>query len=751
MLQVTEKIIHIGEHGVPIPQPRSKDEILFYDDKDPVWNRQRLVEDYRDIWFEFLPNFTRMDQSATLYDQDGLLVSMNKDDSDYIRRIYEQETYRRIHGVHFKNGKDDITWITGDHYFALMWCKTQRHDGMGDYFDYREFQSHYFFYIIHLAWYYPYIGGAFWSKAKKTGITNLFWLYYLNRATMRKNKNFGYMSLDQPIAAKTFCDYFLYAYNNLVPALRPAYKNLSEVNGSIKFGNAYTNSKKARLIAYSTDNELNSNVFCVACAPKAFDVAVMQDIAFDEPTKYTKDFKEIYQSNKNATAIQSKINGRNWLFNYTEGYDTQSFRDARQLFYDSERSTIKQGQQETKSKLICTHIPAYTSWEGAFNKYGKCDEKKAMAEIQAEQDRYKDDPRQQQATIRAYANNKKQAWGSAGAGSVFDPVRFGELKAELELDQLHNSVAPYTDGHLDWDNNLWNLEPNRRTKGQFSKLKFVPLSKEDIAAGKEDKIRIYHDIPFADQNIALRNGRDEWNCLNTPDRFNYIIGGDPTNYAAGSEVIQGSKNAVYIFSVPDEKLDAKKGVIASKIMCIEYFFRPELPDEAFEDILKLILWTGCAGIIEANMPYTATRLIEEGLGKYMFVRDENGIIKFWERSMGLPKEEDKKYQLIRRTANATNNEMLETIVRVIKNYFKRVKPGSGEKDYGPTFLSERGLQQCMDFDPKETKLYDLVMALGYALFAMDLYIDILMFVNQDEYANPDNFVAVLDALAYNGR
>jgi hypothetical protein len=144
MVNVSDKIIHIGEHAVPIPQPKSKDEILFFNDKDPVWNRDSLIEDYRDIWFSFIPYHTRLDQTATLYDQDNILISLNKDDSDYIRRIYEQEMHRRIYGVHFKN-KDEITWITGDHYYALMWCKTQRHDGRGDYFDYREFQSHYFF------------------------------------------------------------------------------------------------------------------------------------------------------------------------------------------------------------------------------------------------------------------------------------------------------------------------------------------------------------------------------------------------------------------------------------------------------------------------------------------------------------------------------------------------------------------------------------------------------------------------------
>lgn len=744
MVTVDNKIIRIGEHAVPIPQPQSKDDILFYDDHDPCWNRERLIRDYRDIWFDFIPYHTKMDQKASLYDQDGILISLNTDDSAYIRRIYGQEIHRRRNGIHFKNGKD-FEYLTGDHYFALAHGKTQRHDGNGDYFDYREFQRD-FFYLIFLAWYFPYILGLFLSKAKKTGITNLFWMYYLNRSTMRFNKNFGYMNLDQDIAAKTFCDYFLYAYNNMVPALRPAYKNKSEKEGSIKFGNAYTNSKKARLMAYSTEDELNSSVFCVACEPKSFDVAVMQDIAFDEPTKYKKSFHDIWTSNNQAVKIQSKINGRAWLFNYTEGKDTQSFREARKLFYDSERKTIRPGREETSSGLICAHIPAYASWEGAFDRYGKCDEKKAMAEIQMERDRVQDDARQLQATKRQYANNKNESWGSAGTGNVFDPIRMGELRAELELDMLHSLVPEYVEGHFEWENNIWNIDRNRRRKGEFSKVRFIALTPEEMKSGKTDKFRMYQDVPLGHQNQGVKRGKDEYGCLIGPGRFTYIMGGDPTKYAAASEVIQGSKNAGFVINMPDEGKDAQRGSVVTKVLHIEYYARPEQPEDAFEDYLMCVLFTDALALIEANEPYVATRLMEEGMGSYMLVRDENGIVKIWERALGLPHEADKKYQLIKRTANAVNNEILETIVRLIKGYFKKPKPGSGEKDYGKTFRSDRALVQISDFDATDTKLSDLVMALGWCLFGIDIYVDILLFSNEDEYSILGNMEAVLNAL-----
>lgn len=738
------KIYTVGEHQVTIPSPvRGKSEILFKDDKDAFWDRSKLIQEYRDIWFSFIPYHTKVYQQATLFDQDGVLITLNSEDSDYIVRTYEQEMRRRREGVFFRN-KDDVEYITGDHYFALMWCKMQRHDGGGDYADFREFQM-WFFYLIYHVWN-NYILGLFLSKAKKTGITNLFWLYYLNRATMTKNKNFGYMNIEMGQAAKTFRDYFLYSYNGLVPALRPHFKNKSENDGSIIFGKTYSNSKKAKLIAYDSTDELNSSVFCVPTKDKAFDVAVMSDISFDEPTKYKQSFAEIWRTNKEAVKIQSKINGRAWAFNYTPEQDTDSFREARKIFLDSELRTITPNSQgQTASNLIAWHVPAYASWEGAFDKHGRCDEKKAMKEIQFERDKVKGDKRALQAITRQYANNKREAWGSAGAGSTYDNIRLGELLANLEIDQHNSTQNLYKEGNLEWINALWNTGlRNKRKKGEFCAVKFVPLTDEELEKGVKGKFRMYRDIPFAQQNYGLKFGKDDFGLI-PPTKFLYALGGDPTNYAAGSEVIEGSKNAGYVMSMPDDLLDSRFREVISKTVFFEYYDRPELPDEAFEDFLMMIIYTGSLALIEGNASYVATRLMEEGLGRFMLVKDENGIVRIWERWMGLATEKDKKYKLIKITSNsAENKEMLEALVRVTKNHFER--PVFGEKDYGATIKSERLIRKLMDFTPTDTRLFDEPMAFGYCLLNIEYYIDILLNA-VEEYNNPTTIESVLRALA----
>lgn len=737
--------IWIGEHEIELPElPKDTKQIFFYDETDPSWDRNKLIATYKEIWFDFIPHFTKVYQDATLYDNDNLLVSLNKEDSDYIVETYVEEMRRRRDGIFIKIG-NEIIHLTGDHYFVLMWCKTKRPDKRGEWFDYREFQAH-FFYLIKYVNASPLILGLFISKAKKTGITNLMWLYYLNKATMTKNVNLGNMNIDQDKGAKTFRDHFMYAYNSLPMAFKAQIKSKSDAEGRVSFGKQYNNSKKSKLRANDSDDELYTSVMCVPTMPHAFDVDVFEDLWFDEPPKYKSDFGEIYRSNKAGTSIQDDIIGKIWLTSYTPDENSPSFLSAKDLYYDSELRTVTSTSNgQTKSKLICYHIPAYMSWTTSFDKYGRCNEKAAMDKIKAGRDMIKDRPKELQALIRQYANDKREAWSLGGAGSTFDPIRLGDLYSDIEEEERNSINPPYVEGNLLWEINLWNIGlKNKRRKGEFCNVKFVPLTEDERERGVVGKYRFYEEIHPDIRNLALKQGRDEYGNLLAPQRFYYVGGGDPTQYAAGSEVTQGSKNALYTMSVPNEQLDNALRKIATKKMVAEYYYRPELPDEAFEDFLKLILYTGQLSLIEANAPYVATRLLEEGLGNYMIVKDENDFFTTWKRFMGMAHESPKLYKLVRISSNSQiSKEMLETLIRVIKNYME--KPEEGAKDYGKTIKSLRLIKQKQEFNPLDTKTSDLVMAWGYTLLCLDIYLDILI---SGERYNPENeYANVLLALA----
>lgn len=741
------KAKQVGEHIILMPDYSkwSNDEILFINEKDAFWRRDLLLKEYKKIWFDFIPYKTQINKDATLYDNDGLLISLNNEDTKWFLTILEREMRRRRDGVLMKNG-DEIVWLTGDHYFTLMWCKTKRPDKKGDWFDYREFQSD-FFYLINHTNITEWVKFLFLSKAKKTGITNLMWLYYLNKYTRTKNINGSNMNIDQDKGAKTFRDHFLYAYNGLPMIFKPQWKSKSEIDGIIVFGKRYSNSSKSKLIYNDAEDELNTTVMCVPTMPHALDVDVFEDSWYDESPKVKGDFGEIYRSNSSSTAIQDFNVGKSWFTSYTPEESGESFMFCRDLFFGSELQTVMPDSNgKTKSGGICHHIPAFVSWSTSFDKYGKCNEVDALRKIQEGRDRLKGNARELAGEVRKYANTKKEAWTTAGAGSVFDNIRLGDLLSDVEKEQRDDLNGGFKEFDLLWSRDEWNILRNRRRKGEFSTLKFVPVSEDKKEKGIHGKYRQYFDFYYGYENLALKQGRDEIGNLLAPPEYSGVLGVDPTQYAAGNEVLEGSKNSAFFINMPKESVNSYSRAVVSKVFVFEYYERPELPEEAFEDILKLILFTGALVICEGNAPYVATRLMEEGLGNYMLIKDENGIITTWERWMGMSDESAKKYQLIRTTSNSqTNKGILEDIVRSIKSYIDKPREGTGEKDYGRTIKSERFLKQCMDFDATDTRKADTVMSGGYALLGMEVYLGMLMDMKEDYYSGA-SFNFVMNAL-----
>lgn len=727
----------VGEHAIKMkPIPADRNEIIFLDEdyENAYWDRDRILkQQYKDLWLKFIPNETLIYKDATLTDDDGFLVSLNTEDSDYIIATYEREMKRRTEGVHIRIG-NEIIWITGDFWFVLMWCKTKRPDKKSDYFDYRSYQRD-FFYIIHHCNVSDHILGCFWSKAKKTGVTNLMWLYFLNKSTMTKNINLGNMNIDQDKGAKTFRDHFMYAYNGLPPALKADYKNKSEVEGKITLGNRNATKKGKR---YSNDEELNTTVMCVTTAMNAFDVDVFTDVWYDENPKYKQDFGAIYRSNSGATRIQDFIVGKQWLTSYTPEVAGISFKASKQIFYDSELKTItKESNGRTKSMLICHHIPAFESWATSFDKYGECNTSDAKQKIQSERDALKDRPQEYLKKVREYANTKKEAWSVADASSVFDPLRLANLEFDLEEEQRARQT--FVEGELQWVKPLWEAgKKDQRPKGIFDRVIFVPLTEEQKKGGKKPKLRIYNMPHTSDLNIPLQMGRDEEGNLLPPKIFRQVGGVDPADFRDVGNFEEGSLIGMYAMSVHDPSLNASMRKVATKTITCEYYERPDAPKEWLEDIVKHIIFFGCLSIVEANNATVATMLEDEGLGHYMLFKDVNGVITTFKANHNRTLKHIKN-------ANSGNTNTVSDLIMYISNYLLEGSAEHGDIDYGKTIKSERLLKQLREFDPLDTKKFDLVMSFGYCIMAHEIYIGIL--TKPDNSAYKTNEVqAVLSAL-----
>lgn len=750
--------ILVGEHLIHLPDlPKDRNEILFIDNKpeEAYWNiadsEGKIIgtrrTPYNKLFTEFIPYKTKIDCSHTKYDDNtGELLQLSSDDTKIILNIYKDEKYKRTNGVFIRNG-NDIEYLTRSHWFTLQHCKmfgNSKNDGYGFFYKYQRDV----FYLLKYMWQ-DWCLGLDISKAKKTGITQIIdGGYCLDMGTSMSQWMIGFMSRNEQVAIDNNMKLFLHAFDNLPLALRPKVGYKAPKGGNIEF----TELSKSNSTKSNNDEVLNTRVFCVPTAEHSFDSHFMNILRMDEFPKYWQDSKkkpkDILNGNKAGAKDQDFFRGRCILSSYPPEVDDIGSEQAGEVFRESKLSTMKHGK--TESELICYHIPAYKSLKSCIGISGDCDEGKAMEILNNNRERLKKDKKALLAEIRQNPNTEEEAFGSNTGGSVFDMPRLTEIGRHIENERKGSPRTPYMEGRLEWINWKWELGlKNKRPKGEFCDVKFIPLTDEEMERGEEGRVRIYRDLPTHLKNSVLRNGRDEYGCIIPPAIHKYIYGADPTSHAAASEVIEGSKNSYTIFSRRDEQMDAIMRGVASGGFDMQYFFRPELPDEAYEDFIKMVIYTGALGIVEANMPEFATRMIAEGLGRFLIVKDKDGNKCIWSRWMGLAHEPDKQYHLIRTTGNSPDSKLiLESFVRLFIAYIQR--PADGEKDYGINIKEDRLIEQMKKITKVwetggSTKLFDIFMSAGYALYADDIYSGLLVEGQSDPYSGA-SFAAVMAAL-----
>lgn len=717
--------VRVGEHIITLPEsPKRKDDILFINEKpeNAYWKRQT---DYPDIWYYFVPYKTLIDKEATLYSEDkSELNELSKSDTKIIRELYEREIDRRVKGVFFRNG-NDLEYLTGSNYFTLQWCKMFGNPINGGYGTYAKFQRDIFYLLDHM--WQPHILGLYISKAKKTGITQIIdGGYFVDLGTRKEEFMIGMMSVNINKANDNNMKLFLYAFDNLPLALKPNVGFRATKGGNLEFSES-TKIKSGK----SVTNVLNTRVFTVPTLEHSFDSHFMNVQHSDEFPKYFADAnqspKEIFRNNKAGVKFQNVYRGRYILSSYPPEKDDQGSLEGEEIYLKSKLSTCDE-DGKTESELICYHIPAHKSYFDCIDKYGDCDENRALKIILKNRDRVKKDKKAYLAEVRQNPLDEKEAFGTGGATSVFDTVYLNDLKYDLHQNIINSPIPISLPTKLVWSNPLWEIgKKDKRPPGIFCPVVRVLLTEQEILSGEKCNMGEFRDIPYEDKNLPLRLGIDAQGNVLAPEKFKYFGGTDPINYADDEAVEEGSMQSNFTMNIHDERMNTIHKEIVSKIILSEYNGRPELAEAAYQDIVKEIIYYGKLTVIEGNSPTFFTRLMNEGLGNYMIVKHTEGYFCRWNISL-----EKKDYKSIKRTKNATQDETMETIIELIKHYTYRSEDDE-RNQYAKTIKSLGLLEQLCKFSPTETKKYDRVMAFGYCLLAYETYRAELAQVKDDVY------------------
>lgn len=727
----------VGEHRISLPKlPKNRSDILFIDkpDEEAFWQR---LNDFPDFWYGFVGNAlkeednTEIDAKATIWDaKKGTVKSLSVADTIIFNNILETEIRRFREGVYFKN-VNQIEWLTPAHYCTLQWCKMSglfRNDGYGLFLKYQRDV----FYLLEHSWTLDWCTGVYFSKAKKTGLTQIIGGgYYVWAAITHFQWMLGMMAPNEVKAVGTGFAYFMYAFDNLPNPLKPKVAFRAEKGGDIKFGE-----RGAKINSSTQANVLNSRVFTVATMVHAFDSYFPMIIWFDEFPKYFGDSngkiepKRIFDENINSIKDQLFIRGKSIITSYPPEQNDLGAIQGRDIFKGSKLSAIPKDSKSTPSGLICWHIPGVESIKEYHDKYGNPLIDISQRKISEELEKCKGDNAKYLATMRVFAPDENAAFNMPSSGNGMPILRLIQLLTDVQREESIDPDSLYIEGRLEWTNDLWNLVPGIRRHGEFCPVRFVPLTDEEREKNIKGKIKIFKNAPFFVPNQCLKNGRDEWGNLLPPERFERLGGFDPTQWVDKSSVERGSKSCGYTINMPDERMDNQAKRIITKILLSEYHYRTETPDETLEDIVKEIIYFGKAVMVEGNAPAFSTNLMKEKLGYYMFVKDVNGFPVLWDRWMGLHNEGDKKYSFITTIARKDDKTTITEFVGYITSYIRKIQ---GQKDYGATIQSSTLLNDCINLDPDDTKKSDAFMAFGYTLKALYTYMDNIVQMDDKEY------------------
>jgi hypothetical protein len=704
-----DKFIRLGEHIFELPKAPAKKDILFADlkPKDQYWRRFEVPP----LFLKFKAGITEEFSDKTMLSENGnYLESLSYEDTEAMLKWRADDFQRRWNGVWFMNNGEP-TWLSPGQYFQLQWGAMPDYNNPYTdlpYGEYREFHrdTHY---MLHLCKFDKHCGGLDIGKPKKTGITNLLAIDYVDESTKYREKMFGMMSKSEKDCKDSGFKYYCYCFDRLPDAIKPEISNrtLSSFHfGAPKIKNTGT-SQSAKKMADRKEG-LDSQIYVAATKADAFDGPKMFRAWTDEFSKLEDPYPDMmFKKAKETVKLGHRIVGKYWLSAYTPENDATSFKESRQVWYDSELDT-KNGGDRTLTGIYNFFISAENSFEEdeyTFDIYGKNNTQRARKLILDTRNTLKNNPSELQAYIRQYPIVPRDMWQIGGAGgATFNNVRLGN-QLDYINDKLKTGQLPWEMGNLVWKDRTMRLGRGYG-QGIFGEVQWVPLTQEELISGKTAPFtwvgREYMDPDSF--NVPVRKRIKDKKGNYRPDEISpYCQGIDPTEFIMKSLVGEGSHDAMIVSVLPDIRLNASLGKSVTDRPMVMYFHRHDNPDDFYEDAVKSILFFGAPTYAEGNKKWLTKKLIDDKLHNFLAMRSAEKFIEMYD---------ERKKQTTLDTVKAGSVNTVTDIVVTLKRYM-RAPVAENEYDNMQLIMLPKLIEQLMSFDTTDTKKSDLVMAFGF--------------------------------------
>lgn len=664
------KIVTLDDLNIQLPKvPKEKSNILFHDlpKQKQYWKRLEVPK------------------------------GITPDNKEQWRDFIKEEFRRRREGIWFMNYGEPV-FLTGNHYFALQWCKMLDNGG---YMDFRYAQLDMFYHLEACIVDERCLGQLF-VKSRRTGFTYIILSIMLNLSTSTRNNNFGITSKSDSDAKKAFLKY-RYMLLNLPFFFRPLIKGKLDSPKEFEFAAPLNNSKESKKSKkLNADDFLNNLVDYQPTKDDSYDGQAMFMYLGDEAGKWRKPSNYINHFGQiSPTMLEGGIVVGKAFIGSTVGAMSKGGSQFKKMHESSDVKKRNTVTEMTSSGLYRYFLPAQDNMTSFTDKYGVCHKTKPTNKIKnikgnvirtgsinylisQEEAKKSESDNALNEQYRAFPRTIEHAFRDESSESPFNTSKLYE---QIEYNDHLPDNEKYTIGDFEWKNGIIDedIEFHPNPKGRF-KISWIP----SVVDGTQDLLN------------KVKRVQNEFYPLNT----NVVrFGCDPFSYKATHG--KGSKGGIHgkTVSLPD-------GGAPKNQFVVEYIARP--PDETifFEDVIKCCRFYGSPILVESNRKDLLRHMYNRGYRGFAMNRLDRPKFK-------LNSDEEKYGGQMMSGKDIIDSHMsaigtwIQNYVGVYNNEIEKLRP-IGEMGNMPF---NETLKDWLAFDPDNRTEYDATISSGLAIMA----------------------------------
>lgn len=608
-----------------------------------------------------------------------------------------EEFKRRVEGVWFLNNGEP-TYLTGNHYFALQYCKMLDDGG---FMNYREAQRD-LFYFAEACLVDPRSLGMLFGKSRRTGFTYCVVAITVNRATLKKNGKHGLMSKSGTDGSEAFAK-ISYMFLNLPFWLRPIVRGKLDSPHELYFGQPFDNSKERKKTKQiDISDYLNTSMDWRNTKNGSYDSIKLDTYILDEIFKIESPNDVIVHLSMVSPTMMP--NGRvvgKMLAGSTMGVHSKGGAQGVELIKGSNVKDRDPDTNKTATGLYFHFLPAHKNMEEFTDKYGKCHITKPNRKtynvfgdliekgsqeylIAIEEQKKKQSDTAYNEQIRTYPRSLEHMMRDDSKECVFNMEKIYE---QMEFNDSIPQENKYVVGNFEWKGGIKDEDvvfyPN--SQGRF-KVSWLP-SPVDGTEALANRVKEVNGKFFPLNKECVRIGIDPFSLKSTHGK--------------------GSKGGAHGLTVRF----TEGGAPANKFV-FEYLSRPADETIFFEDMIKAMRYYGSPALVESNRVDLLRHMRNRGYRGFALNRLDRPTSKLNAHE----KEYGGQMMAGKDMLDSHMNSIgawIEKYVGVYSNELEKLRE-VGEMGDMPF---EETLRDWLGFDPDKRTEFDATISSGLAIMA----------------------------------